>query len=154
MAKAEEFTPELDVSNLPGIAEPEEEFNPFPEVDPGVNAVGHRVLVQYRKSKDRTAGGIIIPEKSQEAEALQTTVVKVVSMGAGCYKNYKTNGADWGGGPWCEVGDLVQVPKYAGQRFKVGDVWFSMLNDDNILGKVTDVNAIMPYTPNLSFVGD
>jgi len=125
-------------------------FEPFPEIDPGVKAVGHRVLVQYRSSKKMSAGGIIIPGTSQEIDALQTTVVKVVSMGNGCYKA-RASGETWASGAWCDTGDMVLIPKFAGQRFRVGEAWFTMLNDDNILGRVTDVDAITAFTPNLSF---
>ena len=53
----------------------------FPPVDCGHLPLGSRVIVQIRKAKSQTAGGIYIPEEARKTEASNTQVAKVVEIG-------------------------------------------------------------------------
>ena len=44
----------------------------FPAVDCGHEPLGSRVIVQVRKAKSQTAGGIYIPEEARKTEASNT----------------------------------------------------------------------------------
>ena len=52
----------------------------FPKVDPLHEAFGSRILVQYRVSKKKTAGGIILPDDTRDTEIWNTQTAKVISM--------------------------------------------------------------------------
>lgn len=113
----------------------------FPEVDPGVQPFGSRVLVQIRTPRKMTRGGIILSSETQDTEKWNTQVAKVVSVGPLAFKNRNTQ-ESWPEGAWCVEGDYVRVPKYGGDRWEVpinkNDVaMFVIFNDLDVIGKVT-----------------
>jgi len=38
----------------------------FPDIDPGIEVAGDRVLVQLRREKDRSKGGIILVDETRQ----------------------------------------------------------------------------------------
>lgn len=112
----------------------------FPEVDPGIIPFGSRVMVQVRRAKSQTSGGIYIPEEARKTEASNTQVSKVALVGPLAFKNRNTMDM-WPEGAWCNPGDFVRTPKYGGDRWTVkhGDeeIEFVIFNDLDIIGKVT-----------------
>jgi co-chaperonin GroES (HSP10) len=90
----------------------------FPVVDHGVEVAGDRVLVQLRRQKVKSKGGIILVEETQQTLKFNETVAKVVQIGPLAYKSPDTL-EPWIEGPWCKVGDLVRTIKYGGDRFVV-----------------------------------
>lgn len=112
----------------------------FPEVDPGIIPFGSRVMVQVRRAKSQTSGGIFIPEEARKTEASNTQVAKVAAIGPLAYKNRNTM-ESWPEGNWCQIGDFVRTPKYGGDRWTVKfndeEIEFVIFNDLDIIGKVT-----------------
>ena len=123
----------------------------FPEVDPGMQPYGSRVLVQIRTPKTKSAGGIYIPEESRETELWNTQVAKVISLGPVAFCNRETLEL-WPEGKWCAPGEFVRVPKYGGDRWRVpvpgshDDALFVLVNDLNIIGRITgDPLAVVAF---------
>lgn len=125
----------------------------FPTVDPGVVPFGSRVLVQIRTAKNKTTGGIIIPEDARETEKWNVQTAKVVAMGPLAFHNRNTM-EPWPEGQWCKIGDFVRVPKYGGDRWEVqvpdrpeGErAMFVIFDDLNVIGKVTaDPTSVKAY---------
>jgi co-chaperonin GroES (HSP10) len=94
------------------------ELECFPIIDPGVEVVGDRVLVQLRREKITSKGGIILVDETKQTLRFNETVAKVVQIGPLAYKNLEDL-TPWIEGPWCKVGDLVRTIKYGGDRFVV-----------------------------------
>ena len=46
-------------------------------------------------------------------------------------------------GPWCEEGDWVLFGRYAGSRFQIEGGEIKILNDDEIIARVADPEAIL-----------
>ena len=90
----------------------------FPDVDLGVEVAGDRVLVQLRREKTTSKGGIILVDETKQTLRFNDTVAKVVQIGPLAYKS-PDNLEPWIEGPWCKVGDLVRTIKYGGDRFVV-----------------------------------
>ena len=90
----------------------------FPDVDPGVEILGDRVLVQLRREKTLSKGGIFLVEETRQTLRFNETVAKVISIGPLAYKS-PDDLTPWPEGPWCNVGDLVRTIKYGGDRFVV-----------------------------------
>jgi co-chaperonin GroES (HSP10) len=114
----------------------------FPVIDTGIEPTGSRILVQIRRPKSVTAGGIILSNYSKEAEQDNTQVAKVIGVGPLSYHNRDTM-QPWPEGAWCKEGDFVFVPRYAGGRWYVDlpgkkdeKVEFVIFNDLDILGRV------------------
>jgi len=94
------------------------ELECFPIVDPGVDILGDRVLVQLRREKTASKGGIILVDETKQTLRFNETVAKVIGIGPLAYKNPDTL-EPWPEGPWCQIGDLVRTIKYGGDRFVV-----------------------------------
>jgi co-chaperonin GroES (HSP10) len=119
---------------------PEYDFA-FPAVDPGVVPFGSRVLVQIRRSKERTASGLFLVSETKDTEKWNTQIAKVVSKGPLAFKN-RDKGEAWVEGDWCVPGDFIRCPKYGGDRWEVpieGEepALFVIYNDLDLIGRVT-----------------
>ena len=90
----------------------------FPNIDPGVEILGDRVLVQLRREKTASKGGILLVDETRQTLRFNETVAKVVAIGPLAYKSPEDL-TPWIEGPWCQVGDLVRTIKYGGDRFVV-----------------------------------
>ena len=118
----------------------------FPNVDPGIEVVGDRVLVQLRRQKTKSKGGIVLVEETTQTLKFNETVAKVVQIGPLAYKNLDDL-TPWVEGPWCQVGDLVRTIKYGGDRFVVdaGDdgapVIFITLQAREIISRIKSFEA-------------
>ena len=113
----------------------------FPEVDPGIQPFGSRVLVQIRTAKSKTAGGIILTTDTTDTEKWNTQVAKVICKGPLAFKNRNTMDS-WPEGDWCNEGEFVRVAKYGGDRWEVpvegkDPAMFVIFNDLDIIGRVT-----------------
>jgi len=94
------------------------ELECFPEIDPGIDVAGDRVLVQLRREKNTSKGGIILVDETKQTLRFNETVAKVRQIGPLAYKS-PDNLEPWIEGPWCKEGDLVRTIKYGGDRFVV-----------------------------------
>jgi co-chaperonin GroES (HSP10) len=117
------------------------ELECFPIVEPGIEVLGDRVLVQLRREKTTSKGGIILVDETTQTIKFNETVAKVIQIGPLAYKNLEDL-SPWIEGPWCQVGDLVRTIKYGGDRYVVdaGDegapVVFITLQAREIISKV------------------
>jgi len=98
--------------------------------------VGHRILIKVLDVANKTNMGIYLPSKSLEDHRAIASIGKVIEIGADAYKRDDMTQS------WCELGDYVMFGKYAGHRFKYGQVELRIMNDDEILGVVPDINEI------------
>jgi co-chaperonin GroES (HSP10) len=94
------------------------ELECFPDIDPGIEVAGDRVLVQLRREKNTSKGGIILVDETKQTLRFNETVAKVRQIGPLAYKS-PDNLEPWIEGPWCKEGDLVRTIKYGGDRFVV-----------------------------------
>jgi len=90
----------------------------FPDIDPGIDVAGDRVLVQLRREKTTSKGGIILVDETKATLRFNETVAKVKQVGPLAYKSPDTL-EPWPEGPWCKEGELVRTIKYGGDRFVV-----------------------------------
>lgn len=101
--------------------------------------LGHRLLIKPQKLEEvddaykaAKAAGIILQESTERLQ--QTAVDKglVLAIGTTAFK-------DFGGEPWCKVGDLVAYARYGGKVIKDPDTQeeFLILNDEDLICKFT-----------------
>ena len=118
----------------------------FPSVDPGVEILGDRVLVQLRREKTTSKGGIFLVEETRQTLRFNETVAKVISIGPLAYKS-PDDLTPWPEGPWCNAGDLVRTIKYGGDRFVVqpddegAPVVFITLQAREVISKIKSFEA-------------
>ena len=133
------------LSGSEGVPDQQELQWAFPEVNPGQQPFGGRVIVQLRRIK-KTTGRIILVSETKDTEKWQNMIGRVVSIGPLAFKNRETM-ASWPEGSWAQVGDYVRVPKWGGDRWeravptedeKEDPVLFMTINDHELIAKVTD----------------
>lgn len=117
------------------------EADAFPDIDPGVRPFGSRVLLQIRKAKTKTKGGIILAGETRDTETWNTQVAKVRALGPLAFHNRNTM-EPWPEGSWVKVGSYVRAPKYGGDRWSVRvedgeEILFVLFNDLDLLGEIT-----------------
>ena len=92
--------------------DPQELAWAFPDVKPGMEPFGGRVVVQLRRIKKKATGaGIILVEETKENEKWNNMIGKVVALGPLAFKNRDTM-QTWLEGTWAAIGDYVRVPKW------------------------------------------
>ncbi len=100
-----------------------------------VNPVGHRVMVKLQKLEDvdpqvarmKSLGFEFAEQEKRKEESIIDTAT-VVALGATAFK-------DFGGDPWCEVGDLIAYARFSGKRVKdpVDQTEYLILNDEDVI---------------------
>ncbi|MDO9574256.1 MAG: co-chaperone GroES [Candidatus Contubernalis sp.] len=86
--------------------------------------LGDRVIIKLVEVEEKTAGGILLPDKAKE----RPTEAEVVAVGTGRILN------DGQKVPMhVKVGDRIVISKYAGTEFKVDDTDYLILREDDIL---------------------
>lgn len=114
----------------------------FPNADPGNLPLGARVIVQLRRTKKTSSGGIILHSDTKDTEKWNNQVAKVIAIGPLAYRNRSTQEA-WPEGIWVSIGDFVRVPRWGGDRWDVEveneeeKVTFAIFNDSDVITKIT-----------------
>ena len=124
------------IKNDMWITNEEEETTPdvLPELP------GFHVLVRPVSVKEKTKGGILIPNSTKEDMSYLTTVGKVIKIG-----NLAYNDTDkFPKGPWCKEGDYICYAKHAGQKIQYKEVKMILLYDDQVIMKVEDPKYLDP----------
>ena len=102
---------------------------------------GWRILVLPFTPKEKTKGGIIIAQESLEKLRTATNCGYVIKMGPLCY-----NDSDkFPTGQWCKEGDWVIFARYAGSRLPIEGGEVRLLNDDEVLGTISDPESVLHY---------
>ena len=106
---------------------------------------GYHVLVRPVSIKEKTKGGILLPDSTRDDMAYLTTVGQVVAMGDLAYHDMEK----FPKGPWGELNDYVCYGKHAGQKIQYKGIKYILLYDDQIIMKVESPKTLDP-TFNLS----
>lgn len=118
----------------------EEISSAFPDVDPGFEPFGSRVIVQLRKVATKSKGGIILTGDTVETEKWNTQIGKIRAIGPVAFKNRDTLNS-WPENDWCKVGDYVRIPKYNQDKWFIQhedyELLFMLINDIDLLAKKT-----------------
>ena len=99
---------------------------------------GYRVLILPRGRAAVTDGGIILDKGTIERDTISSIVGYVISLGPDAYKDP----AKFPEGAWCKEGEWVLFGRYAGARFKIDGGELRLLNDDEILARIPDPEAV------------
>lgn len=100
---------------------------------------GWRILVLPYKGRETTEGGIVLTDQTIERNQVSTVCAYVLKLGPLAYKDTEK----FPTGPWCEEGQWVLFPRYAGSRFRIDGGEVRILNDDEVLGTILDPDDIL-----------
>ena len=101
---------------------------------------GFHVLVRPVSVKNKTKGGIFIPDSTKDDMSYLTTVGKVIALGELAYKDIDK----FPNGEWCTVGDYVCYGKHAGTKLYYQNVKLLLLFDDQVIMRVSDPKDLDP----------
>ena len=105
------------------------------------NPTGWRVLVMPYKGREKTVGGVYVPDETRDRESVATVVAFVIKVGPLAYKDPDKFGAECE--PWCKEGDWVCIGRYAGSRFKLDGGEVRIINDDEVIATILDPEDII-----------
>lgn len=103
---------------------------------------GWRILVMPYMGKDKTDGGVYVPDAVRERESRATVVAYVVRLGPLAYQDLDKFGEH---GPWCKEGDWVCIGRYAGSRFNIEGGEVRVINDDEVIATIVDPDDVKSY---------
>jgi chaperonin GroES len=101
--------------------------------------VGWRIAILPYRGPQKTKGGIVLAEETQKKTQLATTVGYVLRMGELAYKDE----SKFPMGPWCKEGDWIIFGRYAGSRITIDGGEIRILNDDEIIGRISNPADIL-----------
>tara|TARA_A100001015_G_scaffold10218_1_gene12357 strand:- start:13737 stop:14150 length:414 start_codon:yes stop_codon:yes gene_type:complete len=105
------------------------------------NPTGWRVLVMPYKGREKTVGGVYVPDETRDRESVATVVAYVIKVGPLAYKDPDKFGENCE--PWCKEGDWVCIGRYAGSRFKLDGGEVRIINDDEVIATILDPEDII-----------
>jgi co-chaperonin GroES (HSP10) len=91
------------------------------------------------KGREKTDGGIHLPDAVRDREALATVVAYVLKVGPLAYKDQDKFGD---GEPWCKEGDWICIGRYSGSRFRIEGGEVRIINDDEVIATIVDPEDI------------
>ena len=92
-----------------------------------VQPLADRILVEVLKAKDKTKGGIVLPDTAKE----KPQEAKVIAVGKG-----RTSEGGKIVSPEVKVGDKILFGKYTGTEITVDDKEYLILKEEDILAIV------------------
>tara|TARA_R100001443_G_scaffold17357_2_gene27846 strand:- start:34 stop:462 length:429 start_codon:yes stop_codon:yes gene_type:complete len=124
------------IKNDMWITEDEDERTPdvLPELP------GFHVLVRPVSIKEKTKGGILLPNSTKDDMSYLTTIGQVIKIGDLAYNDNEK----FPKGPWCQLGDYICYAKHAGQKIQYKNVKMILLYDDQVIMKVQDPKFLDP----------
>ena len=106
---------------------------------------GHQILIALPSVKEKTEGGVILPDEHVDRENLAAICGYVLAIGPDAYVT--TEEKAFPGGAYCKIGDWVMFRMYAGTRFSITQSGvtqkFSLINDDSVQAVVADPTSIV-----------
>jgi chaperonin GroES len=100
---------------------------------------GWRIAILPYRGMEKTKGGIVLAEETQKRTQLATVCGYVLKVGELAYKDE----SKFPTGPWCAEGDWVIFGRYAGSRISIDGGEIRILNDDEIIGRLSDPEDIL-----------
>ena len=99
---------------------------------------GWRIVVLPVRPPQKSRGGIVLSEQAVERQQIATVCGYVVALGELAYADTEK----FPFGPWCQKGDWIVFGRYAGARIGIDGGEIRILNDDEVLAKISDPDDI------------
>jgi co-chaperonin GroES (HSP10) len=110
--------------------------NYFPNINPGIIPNGNRILIQMRAPKQKSDGGIYLPDNMSTSQLYEEQIGRVVAIGSSAFHS-QTTMTPWPEGEPFAVGDFVRVPKFGAERiWQKDEALFEIVRDFDVIGVV------------------
>jgi len=102
---------------------------------------GWRILILPYRGQGKTEGGILLADKTIEQQQVSTQVGYVLKVGPLAYQDSDK----FPDGAWCQEKDWVMFARYSGSRFNIDGGEVRILNDDEILARISDPQDVLHF---------
>ena len=102
---------------------------------------GWRLLILPYRGKGKTESGVYLPDQVVEQNQVSTQVGYVLKAGPLAYQDEEK----FPKGPWCKEKDWVMFARYSGSRFNIDGGEVRILNDDEILARISNPEDVLHY---------
>ena len=102
---------------------------------------GWRLLILPYRGKGKTESGVYLPDQVVEQNQVSTQVGYVLKAGPLAYQDEEK----FPKGPWCKEKDWVMFARYSGSRFNIDGGEVRILNDDEILARISNPEDGLHY---------
>ena len=102
---------------------------------------GWCILILPYRGKGKTEGGILLADKTLEQQQVSTQVGYVLKVGPLAYQDEDK----FPSGPWCAEKDWVMFARYSGSRFNIDGGEVRILNDDEILARISSPEDVLHF---------
>ena len=102
---------------------------------------GWRLLVLPFTPKDKTKGGILIAQETLDKLRIAVNCGYVLKVGPLAYQDKEK----FPTGAWCKEKDWGIFARYAGSRLPIRGGEVRILNDDEVLGTISDPESILHH---------
>ena len=102
---------------------------------------GWRLLILPYRGKGKTESGVYLPDQVVEQNQVSTQVGYVLKAGPLAYQDEEK----FPKGPWCKEKDWVMFARYSGSRFNIDGGEVRILNDDDILARISNPEDVLHY---------
>jgi len=102
---------------------------------------GWRILILPYRGKGMTEGGILLADQTVEQQQVSTQVGYVLKVGPLAYQDSEK----FPDGAWCKEKDWVMFARYSGSRFNIDGGEVRILNDDEILARISDPEDVLHF---------
>ena len=106
----------------------------------GFKLTGHNLLVRPVHTEGKTAGGIILADKTKDDVAFLMNVCKVLQIGPTAYTQTMFEKS----GPWCKEGDFIMIPKISGTKLDFKGVPLTIVACDKVIAVIDNPKDIDP----------
>lgn len=113
---------------------------------------GFMIAVKLFVADEKTAGGILLTDKTRDDSRYSSVAGLVVGMGPQAYKGNNPDGTPrYPEGPWCRVGDWVLLPRYEATLMTFRGVSMGMIADDRIQLVIADPTDVQAFATSAKF---
>ena len=102
---------------------------------------GWRLLILPYRGKGKPESGVYLPDQVVEQNQVSTQVGYVLKAGPLAYQDEEK----FPKGPWCKEKDWVMFARYSGSRFNIDGGEVRILNDDEILARISNPEDVLHY---------
>ena len=100
---------------------------------------GWRIAILPYRGAEKTKGGIALAEQTQYRQQISTVCGYVLKVGPIAYADSNK----FPTGPWCKEWDWIIFGRYAGSRIPIDGGEIRLINDDEVLGIVSDPEDVL-----------
>tara|TARA_R110002110_G_C12857813_1_gene660230 strand:+ start:98 stop:502 length:405 start_codon:yes stop_codon:yes gene_type:complete len=99
---------------------------------------GYQLLIALPESKEKTDGGVFMPDATRQREEAASITAMVLAVGPDAYADKSR----FPSGSYCKEGDWIIIQPYTGTRLVIHKKEFRLINDDSVRAVVDDPRGV------------